>query len=295
MIIDMNINELLTAEASFMLGTLTLESNIIGVMKYEDGAILITQDSPFYPKNYKWPDQLHDHGIISIDDKELAVTKVYTAGLINGHLYIDQEITKQATLPAKIMPAHYLPDLQGIYERDLIGKTVTLSVNDKTRYRVSAAHSMAHFMSLALNKATNHIWSKVYDTDDLGNYNLDKASIYQSSITELQSVDIYRFGKSIKKKGFDKNILIENLDKINREVNNTLNNWLTQGAEITVEYKSKEISDTRLWKSTIDSTVVTIPCGGTHINNINEVKGVNVEIKIGESVDFIQVTTHCKI
>ncbi|RAW96404.1 hypothetical protein CKY04_15280 [Photorhabdus sp. S8-52] len=295
MIIDMNINELLTAEASFMLGTLTLESNIIGVMKYEDGAILITQDSPFYPKNYKWPDQLHDNGIISIDDKELAVTKVYTTGLIDGHLYIDQEITKQATPPAKIMPAHYLPDLQGISERDLIGKTVTLSVNDKTRYRVSATHSMAHFMSLSLNKATNHIWSKVYDTDDLGNYNLDKAAIYQSSITELQSIDIYRFGKSIKKKGFDENILIENLDKINREVNNTLNNWLSQGAEITIEYQSKEINDTRLWKSTIDSTVVTIPCGGTHINNINEVKGVNVEIKIGESADFIQITTRCEI
>ncbi len=295
MIIDMNINELLTAEASFMLGTLTLESNIIGVMKYEDGTILITQDSPFYPKNYKWPDQLHDNGIISIGDKELTVTKVYTAGLINGHLYIDQEITKQATSPAKIIPAHHLPDLQGISERDLIGKTVTLSVNDETRYKVSAAHSMAHFMSLALNKATNHIWSKIYDTDDLGNYNLDKAAIYQSSVTELKSVDIYRFGKSIKKKGFDKNILIENLDKINKEVNNTLNNWLSQGAEITIEYQSKEINDTRLWKSTIDSTAVTIPCGGTHINNINEVKGVNVEIKIGESADFIQITTHCKI
>ncbi|WP_232832400.1 hypothetical protein [Photorhabdus sp. CRCIA-P01] len=291
----MNINELLTAEASFMLGTLTLESNIIGVMKYEDGTILITQDSPFYPKNYKWPDQLHDNGIISIGDKELTVTKVYTAGLINGHLYIDQEITKQATSPAKIIPAHHLPDLQGISERDLIGKTVTLSVNDETRYKVSAAHSMAHFMSLALNKATNHIWSKIYDTDDLGNYNLDKAAIYQSSVTELKSVDIYRFGKSIKKKGFDKNILIENLDKINKEVNNTLNNWLSQGAEITIEYQSKEINDTRLWKSTIDSTAVTIPCGGTHINNINEVKGVNVEIKIGESADFIQITTHCKI
>ncbi|OCQ54258.1 Alanine--tRNA ligase, organellar chromatophore [Photorhabdus australis subsp. thailandensis] len=292
---DMNINELLTAEASFMLGTLTLESNIIGVMRYEDGILLITQDSPFYPKNYKWPDQLHDNGIISIGDKELAVTKVYTAGLFNDHLYIDQEITKQATSPEKIIPVHYIPDLQEFSERDLIGKTVTLSVNYETRYRVSAAHSMAHFMSLALNKATNHIWSKVYDTDDLGNYNLDKAAIYQSSITELKSVDIYRFGKSLKKKGFDKNILIENLDKINREVNSTLNNWLTQGAEITVEYKSKEISDTRLWKSTIDSTVVTIPCGGTHINNINEVKEVNVEIKIGESIDFIQVITHCRI
>ncbi|WP_225815522.1 hypothetical protein [Photorhabdus antumapuensis] len=291
----MNINELLTAEASFMLGTLTLESNIIGVMKYEDGTILITQDSPFYPKNYKWPDQLYDNGIVLVGDKELTVTKVYTAGLINGHLYIDQEITKQATSPAKIIPAHYLPDLQGISERDLIGKTVTLSVNDETRYRVSAAHSMAHFMSLALNKATNHLWSKVYDTDDLGNYNLDKAAIYQSSVTELKSVDIYRFGKSIKKKGFDKNILIENLDKINKEVNNTLNNWLTQGAEITVEYKSKEISDTRLWKSTIGSMVITIPCGGTHIKNINEVKSVNIEMKIGESADFIQVTTHCRV
>ncbi|WP_391528293.1 hypothetical protein [Photorhabdus akhurstii] len=295
MTIDIDIDQLLKTEASFMLGTLTLESHIIGVMKYEDGTLLITQDSPFYPKNYKWPDQLHDNGIISIGDKELAVTKVYTAGLIDSHLYIDQEITKQTTSPDKIMPAHYLPDLHGISETDLIGKTVTLSVNDETRYKVSAAHSMAHFMSLALNKATNHIWSKVYDTDDLGSYNLDKAAIYQSSITELKSVDIYRFGKSLKKKGFDKNILIENLDKINREVNNTLNNWLSQGAEITIEYKSKEINDTRLWKSTIDSKVVTIPCGGTHINNINEVKDVNVEIKIGESADFIQVITHCRV
>ncbi len=292
---DMNINELLTAEASFMLGTLTLESHIIGVMKYEDGTILIAKDSPFYPKNYKWPDQLYDNGIIVIGNKKFAVTKAYTAALINDHLYIDQEITKQDSPPNKIIPAHYLPDLQEFSELDLIGKTVTLSVNYETRYRVSAAHSIAHFMSLALNKATNSIWSKVYDTDDLGNYNLDKAAIYQSSITELKSVDIYRFGKSLKKKGFDKNILIENLDKINREVNSTLNNWLTQGAEITVEYKSKEISDTRLWKSTIDSTVVTIPCGGTHINNINEVKGVNVEIKIGESVDFIQITTNCRV
>ncbi|MGV7963312.1 hypothetical protein ACSLVK_14120 [Photorhabdus tasmaniensis] len=36
---DMNINELLEAETSFMLGTLTLESHIIGVMEYENGWI----------------------------------------------------------------------------------------------------------------------------------------------------------------------------------------------------------------------------------------------------------------
>ncbi|WP_228903098.1 hypothetical protein [Photorhabdus bodei] len=291
----MTTDELLKAEASFMLGTLTLESHIIGMMKYGNGILLLTQDSPFYPRNYKWPDQLHDTGIVSISNKEFSVTKVYTAGLIDGHLYIDQEITQQATSPDKIIPAHYIPDLQEISEKDLIGKKITLSVNNEARYKISAAHSIAHFMSLALNKATHHIWSKIYDTDGLGNYNLDKAAIYQSSITELKSVDIYRFGKSLRKKGFDKNILIENLDKINREVNSTLNNWLSQGAEITIEYKSKDINDTRLWKSTIDSKVVTIPCGGTHINNINEVKDVNVEIKIGESADFIQVITHCRV
>ncbi|WP_445373726.1 hypothetical protein ACSLVK_14115 [Photorhabdus tasmaniensis] len=68
-------------------------------------------------------------------------------------------------------------------------------MNNEARHRANAAHSMAHFMFLALNKATNNTWSKAYDTDDLGNYNLDKAAIYQSSITELKLVDIYRFSK----------------------------------------------------------------------------------------------------
>ncbi|CDG22878.1 conserved protein of unknown function [Xenorhabdus poinarii G6] len=285
----------LVIESSFMTGQLSLNTTVIDILKYHDGYIVITENSPFYPKNYKWGDQKSDVGIIAVNHHRLNVVKTYTAAIIDGQIYIDQNIPNKLDSADKLIPAHYLVSLNGVEEKTIIGNNVKLSVDADARHKISAAHSMAHFMSLALNKAANKYWNKDYDTDSLGNFNFDKASIFKSSISELQSVDIYRLGKSIKKKGFDKTVFLQNLNGVSEEINLTLNHWLSIGCEIQVEYTSKNISDLRLWKSTIENHPIIIPCGGTHISNTEEIKDAKVEITPGESDEYIVITTHCQL
>ncbi|MDC9595674.1 hypothetical protein [Xenorhabdus anantnagensis] len=288
-------------ESSFMTGQLSLDAVIIDIFKYNNGYIIITDNSPFYPENYKWGDQKSDVGVIAFSTHILNIVKTYTAAVIDGRIYIDQNIPNKLSSEDKLIPALYLESLNGLEEKIIldekiiIGKRVKLSVDAEVRHKISAAHSMAHFMSLALNKVANKYWNKNYDTDSLGNFNLDKASIFKSSISELQSVDIYRFGKSIKKKGFDKAAFLQDIDSVNEEMNLTLKNWLSVGSEIQVEYISKNIEDLRLWKSTVENHPVVIPCGGTHIKNTEEIEDVKVEISPGESDEYIVIKTRCQL
>ncbi|CAM4024934.1 hypothetical protein [Xenorhabdus thuongxuanensis] len=288
-------------ESSFMTGQLNLDAIVIDILKYNNGYIIITDNSPFYPENYKWGDQKSDVGIIAFSTHILNIVKTYTAAIIDGQIYIGQNIPNKLNSEDKLIPAHYLESLNGLEEKVIIdkkiiiGKKVELSVDAEVRHKISVAHSMAHFMSLALNKAANKYWNKNYDTDSLGNFNLDKASIFKSSISELQSVDIYRFGKSIKKKGFDKTAFLQDINRVNEEINLTLKNWLSTGREIQVEYISKNIEDLRLWKSTVENHPVVIPCGGTHIKNTEEIGDFKVEISLGESDEYVVITTHCQL
>ncbi|CAM3227522.1 hypothetical protein [Xenorhabdus nematophila] len=288
----LNISE---SKASFMTGQLSLDAVVIDIFKYNDGYIVITDNSPFYPENYKWGDQKSDVGVIEFNNHILNIVKTYTAAVIDGQIYIDQNIPDKLNAEDKLIPAHYLESLNGLEDKFILGENIKLSVDAETRHKISAAHSMAHFMSLALNKAANKYWNKGYETDSLGNFNLDKAAIFKSSISELKSIDIYRFGKSIKKKGFDKSSFMENIDSTSEEINLILKNWLSIGSEIQVEYTSKNIEDLRLWKSTVENKPVVIPCGGTHIKNIEEIKDVKVEISQGESDEYIVIITHCTL
>ncbi|WP_338884371.1 MULTISPECIES: hypothetical protein [Xenorhabdus] len=282
-------------ESSFMTGQLSLNAIVIDVFKYDDGYIVITNNSPFYPQNYKWGDQKSDIGVIAFNNHTLNIVKTYTAVIIDGKICIGHDIPDKLNSEDKLIPAHYLESLNGLECQSMVGEKVKLSVDAEARYKISAAHSMTHFMSLALNKVANKYWNKDYDTDSLGNYNLDKAAIFKSSISELKSVDTYRFGKSLKKKGFDKASFLANIVSINEEMNLILKNWLSTGSEIQVEYTSKNIEDFRLWKSTVENRPVVIPCGGTHIKNTEEIQDVKVEIKPEENDEYIVITTHCKL
>ena len=59
-------------------------------------------------------------------------------------------------------------------------------------------------MSLALNKALEGFWDKeIANKDCFGRPNFDALTIETSRIGRGKSVDVYRIGKSIRKKGFD--------------------------------------------------------------------------------------------
>ncbi|KLU17085.1 MULTISPECIES: hypothetical protein [Xenorhabdus] len=281
--------------SSFMTGQLSLDAIIIEAFKYNNGYIVITSNSPFYPKNYKWGDQKSDIGVIVLNNQAVNIVKTYTAVIIDSMIYIDHDIPNKLNIEDKLIPAHYLESLNGLECQSIVGAKVKLSVDAEVRHKISAAHSMAHFMSLALNKVTNKYWNKDYDKDGLENYNLDKAAIFKSSISELKSIDTYRLGKSLKKKGFDKASFLESIVSINEEINLILKNWLVTGSEIRVEYTSQDIGSLRLWKSTVENRPVVIPCGGTHIKNTEEIQDVKVEIKPEESDEYIVITTYCKL
>lgn len=67
----------------------------------------------------------------------------------------------------------------------------------------SIAHSRSHLFALALNRALATYWRKEVPTDSLGSPDFDKLAIQRSRLALDHSLETYRLGKSLRRKGFD--------------------------------------------------------------------------------------------
>ena len=79
---------------------------------------------------------------------------------------------------------------------------VELVVDADYRTRLSVGHTACHLASLALNRAVADRWKKEVRADGLGAPDFDGTAIDVSLIVENGSVDTYRLGKSLRKRGF---------------------------------------------------------------------------------------------
>ena len=116
----------------------------------------------------------------------------------------------------------------------------------RTGHRLSAGHSGCHLASLALNAALAGAWSKERRLDGLGSPDFDGTAIESSTIFENGSRDVYRVGKSVRKKGFDPAAL-DDPAALAAAANATLASWIAAGGEIRIEREGERLTDRRYW------------------------------------------------
>lgn len=282
----------------FQFGDTIAESAIILFEEVPDTPnkfFLITKETPFYPVNYRWPDQPSDIGKIEIDSTILNVinAKMVAVNKNEGTLKFGENIS----IPRGdednwiMLVAHIIEKTSDINPTNFVGRVAKLFVDEGRRFSLSIPHTASHLMALAINKALSTFWKKETDKDSLGNPDFDKIAITESSIEPYISKDKYRLGKSIKKKGFDIQTFEDNISEIENNVNLYVTNWINTNSTISVECDENYISSMRWWVTEIDGKPVKMACGGTHPKTLSSIKNISIKLNYSKDDGLLFITT----
>lgn len=277
---------------AYPLGAVSGRSEILLARRNGEGRLLVvTEETPFHPVDHVWPDQPADRGTVTVDGRTFAVVDVVTGvrRLDGGDLFAGKEIPVRRGEPGwAFLVVHVLdaPDVE------LEGKEAALTVDEEYRLRLCASHTACHLMSLALNQAAAGLWKKEVRRDSLGNPNLDKMAIERSTITPEESVDRYRFGKSLRKDGFDSSAFLESLGAVAEEIEKTVATWLAAGGDVTMDPGEGRLDSLRIWRCDLGGgRVAEIPCGGSHLQSLRQLAAVRVTIERDPEQPEITVRT----
>jgi alanyl-tRNA synthetase len=224
-----------------------------------------------HPVDAAWPDQGPDRAVLDAGDVAICVV-----GATDGTtLFIGADIpVRKGTEGWAFVVAHLVDVDASLTE----GDTVTVEVDAGYRAALSAGHSACHLASLALNAGLAGAWSKETGLDGLGSPDFDGVAIESSTILENGSRDVYRVGKSVRKKGFDPAAL-DDLAALTSTVNATLASWIAAGGEVRIDRDGDLLTDRRYWVAKLPTGEARIACGGTHVTSLGELGVVTVSLE----------------
>ncbi|WP_083973853.1 metal-dependent hydrolase [Herbidospora daliensis] len=223
--------------------------------------------TPFHPLDHAWPDQPADTGLLA----GARVVDCQTGATDGQTLYIGDEIPVKRGAEGW----HWL--VVHIMEEPIEGQ-VELWVDPDRRHGLSAGHTACHLTALALNEALAPLWRKEARTDSLGHPDFDQLAITSSRILNHGSRDVYRLGKSLRRKGFDPAGL--DLAATTEQVGERLKEWIAADAPVWVDCPDEELTARRTWRCLLPGAEASIPCGGTHLTSTGELNAVAVEFAL---------------
>ncbi|WP_394247786.1 alanyl-tRNA editing protein [Arthrobacter pityocampae] len=254
-------------------GATEAASRVLHVEAHGDRTAVLLENTAFHPVDHAWPDQGADRGTLEVGARRWEVTDC-VVGATDGttlHLGADSPVRK-GTEGWAFVVVHLI---EGGGNGPVEGDDVVARVDAAHRAAVSAGHTGCHLASLALNRALAGRWKKDVASDALGAPNFDALAIDTTVIGEFGSLDRYRLGKSLRRKGFT----VEDLDPqaTAAAVNATLAAWTATGAAIGIEADGGGLTDRRRWICDLPGERAGIPCGGTHLTSL---AGVDVTVRL---------------
>lgn len=242
------------------------------------GPLVVVDETPFHPVDHTWPDQPGDTGRC---DDQTVVDTVMAASGPDGVLLVGAEIPVKRGEPGWTWHvAHRLAE-PAVLPR--VGAEVELTVDAARRRALSAAHTACHLAALAMNDASAELWRKEVRLDSLGRPDLDQLAMESSVMDTEGSTDVYRFGKSLRKRGFDPTGLADQLDEIVARVSGTLQEWIASAAVVVVaDAGDRRITAPRRWTCVLPDGLAEMPCGGTHLPDLSALAAVEVDYQLAQ-------------
>ena len=272
-------------------GAVTADADVLRVERIDGGLAVITDRTPFHPLDHSWPDQPGDQGVLA----GIPVIDCLTGAVgPDGDLRVADDIPVRRGDPEwDWVVLHVLGDPTHPPQP---GQSVRLEVAEDTRRSLSVAHTACHLAALALNEATAGFWRKdPARTDSLGNPDLDGLAITRSTIGPWQSVDDYRLGKSIRKKGLQTDELLAALPELADTVTERVRGWIRTGAEVTVNSPGDStLAARRHWHVDLPEGPGDYPCGGTHVDSLGKLP-MGTQITYTPTEDGFRATTLARI
>lgn len=274
-------------KVTFPSGSCRESSRVAAVAQRGDDFVVMTEVTPFHPRDFQWPDQPEDKGYIrTADGRRYPVADAVFVGISPvGIFSVDREIpTKKSDPDWRFCVGHVVEGERPLFAR---GEEIVLQVDEARRLALSRAHSAAHLMALALDRSFTPLWHKEAKADALGASDFDALAMDVSAIGLLSCRDRYRLGKSLRKKGFSIDELRQNMKKHEGEINATLAAWLAHDTPIAQRTEGDGLTSHRYFCTSIEGKAVEMPCGGTHVRSFAEIGTASVKLSMPDEETLI--------
>ena len=279
-----------STQVTFPAGTVDGRSTVLAVVPLADGRYgVVTESTPFHPLDHTWPDQPADTGSLTVDGTELPVLDCVTGGVSP-----EGELSLGADIPVRRGAEDWAWLVVHVVEAPVaVGAPVELRVDADRRAALSAAHTGCHLLALALNEALAPRWRKDPGrADALGHPDFDSLAMDSSRMDTQASTDVYRIGKSLRKKGFTGDDLAADLPALTAAVNDRLAAWVAADAPVRIEAPGPELTARRRWACDLPEGPASIFCGGTHLQGLGELAALSTELRLSEDgTELTAVTT----
>ncbi|AXI78448.1 alanyl-tRNA editing protein [Peterkaempfera bronchialis] len=294
-----------STQVSFPAGSVQGRSAVVAVHDLGDGRYgIATEATPFHPLDHTWPDQPADTGTLTVAGAELPVVDCLTGAVgpdadalaVGADIPVRRGEDGWAWLVLHVVESQPLPD--GGTLGDLLGAEAELRVDAERRAALSAAHTGCHLLALALNAALAPRWRKDPGRSDaFGHPDFDSLAMSSSRMDTAASTDVYRLGKSLRKKGFTADAtdglpaLAEALPALTQSVNEQLAAWIEADAAVRIEVPGPELTARRRWACDLPAGTAAIFCGGTHLHHLGELAALSTELRLSEDGSELTAVT----
>ena len=263
-------------------GATASHGTVLATVPLEQGLGVVLDRTAFHAVDAGWPDQPADRGTLAGHPVRDAVVGA-TDG---GDILVGRDIpVRTGTEGWSFVVVHVLPSDAGVEP----GDEVEVTVDEGYRRGLSAGHTACHLASLALDAALKDAWTKQIGGDALGNPDFESHACQSSRIHEHGSVDVYRVGKSLRRKGFDVTAF-DDLAGVQERIDAQLAAWLATGAGIRIDRDGEGLGDRRRWVCELPGGDAVIPCGGTHLTSLGELSSVTVTLERADVDGGVAIT-----
>jgi alanyl-tRNA synthetase len=248
---------------------------VVATISFEAGLGVVLDRTAFHGVDAGWPDQPADRGTLTIGDTEYPVLESVVGATEGDEILIGRDIPVRTGAEGWSFVVVHVVAADAAAE---VGDEVEVTVDEGYRRALSAGHTACHLASLALDASLADAWTKEVPSDALGVPGFDAAACESSRITENGSIDIYRVGKSLRRKGFDPAAL-DDLAAVEARANAKLAEWVASDAGIRIDRDGDGLGDRRRWVCELPGGDAIIPCGGTHLTSLGELTVVTVALE----------------
>ena len=267
-------------------GALRSSSRVVHVAGVGDGRSAVLLDrTAFHPVDLVWPDQPADRGLLRAGDREHPVVDAVVGGVHDGALLLGEDVPVRTGAEGWTFVVAHLIDGPA----PEVGEIVEVEVDPAYRAGLSAGHTGCHLASLALDRALADAWRKPVQVDSLDSPAFDALAIQESRITQDGSTDVYRIGKSLRKKGFDPSALAD-LNALTARVDETLAQWVATKAPVRIERAVEGLSGRRTWVCELPEATAEIACGGTHVTSLGAFTAITVTLAVQDRDGALELT-----
>lgn len=281
-----------STRVTFPDGTVRGSSPVLATFPAGGRTGVVTAETPFHPVDHTWPDHPADFGTITVGetghkivDCVIGATQAGTDTVILG-----PDIPVRRGSEGWHWLVVHLVDGQFTHAD---GAEAQLSVDERRRTALSAGHTSCELVTLAINEALADRWRKDVPVDVLGSPNFDSLAITTSDILPYGSVDAYRLGKSLRKKGFNSEGLAADLPAIAGRINERMAGWIAEDAGVWVDAPEAGLTDRRAWCCALHQGHVSVPCGGTHLTGTGQLGTATVTLEMSD--DGTSMLLHTKV